>query len=127
MAENMTKITHRQTKAIQALMDNRNVTRAAEVSGIPARTIYRWLGTPLFCAELAKAEQQAIDTAGRNLVRLADGALAVMSNILAAGDLNPVVRLRAAGMVLDNLIRLRELKIENRLAELEAVVYGKYS
>ncbi len=108
-------------------METRSIPDAAARVGISPRSMYRWLGDPLFRAELAQAEGMAIATAERNLVRLADSALAIIHNILGDTDANAGVRLRAAQMVLDNLIHLRELEtFEARLAILEKrVLYGQ--
>lgn len=125
MTRKSSMTTPRQNRGIEALLRMRSIPLAAEEVGVSARTVYRWLEDPRFKAELSKAEGVAIDTASRNLVRLADSALALITQVLANSDITPAVRLRAAGMILDNLIALRELRTtEERLSQLEAAVYG---
>lgn len=119
-------ITDRQRRAIAALLSTRNVTEAARLAHVGERTLYRWLTEPVFRAELLKAEGAAIDQAARRLIGMQDGALEVLSELLAAARAPAGVRLRAAQAVLDYLLRLRELRnTEKRLADLEAAVYGK--
>lgn len=113
----------RQQRAVVALLQYRNVQEAASQTGIPARSVYRWLREERFRAAVLEAETEAIDAATRGLVALTDKALNALDRALDGGQ-SPTVQLRAAQTVLDNLLRLRELRdVEERLTRLEAA-YG---
>jgi AcrR family transcriptional regulator len=119
------KLTHRQKRAITALLEKPTIGEAASLTGVNPRTIYRWFGSPEFRAGLAAAEGDLIDQATRRLVALGNKAVDALADILA----NPAQRgasnkRLAAVAVLDNLLKLRELRtIETRLEELEKAVY----
>lgn len=117
-------ISTRKTRALQALLTCKNVTEAGEVSGIPVRTVYRWLQEPEFQAALSNAENEILDGAVRRLTALSDAAVGVLADSLAEGVAD-YVRLKAAGSVLDYVLRLREMRnLEKRLQTLEDLLNG---
>ncbi|MFM8320970.1 MAG: transposase family protein [Chloroflexota bacterium] len=129
MAENgsVGELTPRQQRTIAALLQARNVSDAARMAGVGERTLYRWMGDPLFRAALASAEGDAIDQATRRLVGLQDGAIDLLQAMLEDPTAAAAVRLRAAQSVLDYLLKLRELRdVEARLAALEKAVLDDY-
>ena len=118
---NPAELTTRQRRAIAALLAARNVQAAAKQAAVGERTLHRWLTEPAFTAALRQAEGQALDAAARRLVGLADGAISVVVSVIMAKETGPAVKLRAAGMVLDSLLKLRELAtLEARVVALEA-------
>ena len=123
MANNGSKLNPRQRRAIAAVLSTRNVEEAAERANVGARTLYRGLTEPVFCAELARAEGQAIDAATRQLIGLQDSAIDTHRRILDDKEAKDPTRLRAVQSVLDYLLKLRELRnIEQRLTALEASI-----
>ncbi|HLB31196.1 MAG TPA: hypothetical protein VJN91_06680 [Gammaproteobacteria bacterium] len=115
--------TSRRARAVAALLTTRSAVDAAQVAGVSERTIHRWLRDPGFRAQLLEAEGQAVDAAVRRLVHLATSALNALENVLADADSLPGIRLRAAGLVLDHLASLRQLRnVEERLVALEAAM-----
>jgi hypothetical protein len=116
-----TKVTIRQTMAIEALLEGRSVTTTAEVVGVSRKTVYAWLKHPTFTEALESATQQAIKELSRKLVGL--GAKAVSTLDQAMDDPLPNnlgTRVRAAIGVLDRILTLRELvDLENRIKRLE--------
>ena len=120
-------LTHRQKKAALALLDHRTKSEAAAAAGVSPRTLYRWLGEPVFKAALAKAEGEAIGEATRDLVMLSKAAIGILEQVMNDQGNPPSVRLRAANSVMGHLVRLRELRnVEERLSNLEVAVYGKH-
>ena len=114
-------ITRNQKRAIAALLTSRNVQDAAKQIGVGHRTITRWLAEDeTFQIALSQAEGQAIDAATRQLVVLADEAIATLRDLIKSNDATDNIKLRAAQAVLAHLLKLRELRnVEQRLAELE--------
>jgi len=124
MATNVTvterNLTPRQLRALRMLVSGSSVTAVAAEVGCTTKTVYEWLKMPAFIGELRACEDQAIDAATRRLVALATEAADVLGAVLANPEVSDTVRLRAAATVLDNLLRLRELRdFENRLTALE--------
>ena len=122
MAENGSKLSAKQHRAITALLTSKSVTEAAVATGQGERTIYRWLSEPDFRQALSAAEGDLIDVATRRLLQLQGSALDTLEALLGDGaDASAGVRLRAAQVTLDHLLKLREMRdIEQRLAALEA-------
>ena len=121
MATNGTKT--KQAKLIAALLDpaHRSQEAACAAVGVPVRTMQNWLAEPAFVAQLRKAEGDAIDESVRRLISVQTAADSTIVSIMTNRDNPPGVRLRAAGMVKESLVRLRELRnYEERLAALEA-------
>jgi hypothetical protein len=127
MAENGTEskpLTLQQHRAIASLLVSKSIAAAAEHSGTPLRTLWRWAGDPRFLAALHSAEGAIVTDATRRLLQLSGKAIDALEKVLDTGP--PALRLRAAGMVLDQLLTLRELQnTESRLAALEAILYAK--
>lgn len=115
-------ITPKQAQAITALLETKGVKEAAEKSGVPVRTVYRWLQTDTaFRDALSQAEGDMLDAALRRLLQLQDSALSALEYVLKARDTPPSARVAAAGRVLDGLLKLRDVRtIEERIAALEA-------
>lgn len=114
----------RKTRALQALLTCKNVTEAGELSGVPTRTLYRWLQEADFQSALSNAEGEVLDNAIRRLTALSDAAVGVLADSLQEGVAD-YVRLKAAGSVLDYVLRLREMRnLEKRLQTLEELLNG---
>lgn len=113
-----------QRRLIPALLTCRTVTAAAESARVAERTAFRWLASDAnFQAELARAEGDVIGGAVRALLGLAESAVDCLRSTLDDKELSAAVRIRAAALAIDALLRLRELaSIERRLAELERQV-----
>ena len=113
-----------QRRLIPALLTCRPVTAAAESARVAERTAFRWLADDAnFQAELARAEGDVIGGAVRALLGLAESAVDCLRATLDDAELPASVKLRAAGLAIDALLRMRELaSIEKRLSELERQV-----
>jgi len=125
MTENAT-LTPRQLRAIHALLTHPTVAAAAVVLGVAPSTIYRWLSEPLFRAALAQAEGEAVAAAGRRLATLAENALDELARAMRDPMTPAPTRVRAAEVILNNLLRYREIvTFENRLTDLEREMRGE--
>jgi hypothetical protein len=123
MAENGTDnalISGKQQRAILALLSTNTVAEAAARAKVGERTLWRWLGDPMFRVQLAGAEADMLDAATRRLLQLQGSAIETVQAIMQDGEESASVRLRAAQAVLDYLLKLRELRnVEQRLTALE--------
>ena len=119
-----TDLTAAQRRLIPALLTSKTVQAAALVAKVSERTAYRWLADDAnFQAELARAEGEVISGAVRALLGLAESAVDCLRTTLDDKELPAGVKLRAAALAIDALLRLRELaSVEKRLAELERTV-----
>ena len=124
MAENgrQTKdLTPAQRRAIAALLTERNARAAAAKAKVAERTLYRWLADPDFAVALAAAEGDIIAGATRRLLALQDKAIDAVDGVFADAETSAAVKLRAAQLTIDAMLKLRELRnVESRLAALEA-------
>ena len=125
MTENAT-LTPRQLRAVNALLTHPTVAAAAGVLGVAPSTIYRWLGENAFRAALAQAEGEAVAAAGRRLAALAETALDELARAMVDPMTPAPTRVRAAEVVLNNLLRYREIvQFEIRLTDLEREMRGE--
>lgn len=122
MAGNGSGLSAKQHRVISALLTSKSVAEAAAATGQGERTIYRWLSEPAFRQALSAAEGALIDVATRRLLQLQGSALDTLEALLGDDtDASAGVRLRAAQITLDHLLKLREMRdIEQRLQALEA-------
>lgn len=111
-----------QVQAIAALLTEKDTKSAAAKAGISEATIYRWLREDTdFKAALHAAEAQLIDQAVRRLAGAANDAIGVLVTIMNNKRAAASVRVRAATVVIEQLVKLRELNnFEERLAAVEA-------
>lgn len=117
------KLPAKQVKAISALLSHRTQAEAACAAGIGERTLATWLTQPQFQTALRAAEGDAIDAAVREMLSLQGDAIDVLAGLMSDVEVKASVRLRAAQITLDNLLRLRELRnVEARLARLEELM-----
>jgi hypothetical protein len=115
-----TELSSKQRRAIAALLVKPTIASAATDCGVTQITLYRWLREDEFRQALTDAESQAIDVAARRLVQLTEAAISVIVMVLADRSAAPGIRLKAAQVVLENMLRLVEIRsISARLAELE--------
>jgi hypothetical protein len=126
MAPEADKLSHKQRKAIAALLTEPTIKAAAEKAGIGERTLHTWLDDPGFRLALNAAEGDAIDAAVRRLVGLFGGAVETLDTLRKSDKTTDSVRLRASVAILEHLFRARELRdLEVRLAALEELIHEK--
>lgn len=116
------KLTPEQAQAIAALLSEKDTRAAAAKAGCGERTLYGWLNEPDFKKALQAAEAELIDMAVRRLAGAAGDAIGVLVTVMNNKRSAASVRVRAATVVIEQLIKLRELNnLEGRIAALEAV------
>jgi hypothetical protein len=115
------KLTPDQVQAVAALLSSKDIKTAAAKSGCGETTLHRWLREDAdFKAALQAAEAELIDQAVRMLAGGAGDAIGVLVAIMNNKKVNHGVRVRAAKVVIDQLVKLREYsELEERIAALE--------
>jgi hypothetical protein len=111
----------RQRQIIPFLVACRSAEEARKRARVGQKTLYQWLKNPLFRQELERARNEVIDAGLERLKASITQAVDVLSETMVGED--PVLRLRAAGMVLDHFWKVREMKeMEERLRRVEEVL-----
>lgn len=119
-------VTPAQRKAIETMLTTGNMVQAADAAGVNRSTIYRWMADDVFVAALRDAEAEAVQGLSRSLAGLGESAAQALRDALAPNN-KITVRLRAAEIVTDRLLKLRELvDIEARLKALEDATHGQH-
>jgi hypothetical protein len=122
MSENV--LSRNQRRALAALLEHRTITLAAAACGLTTKTLSRYIADPVFRSELAERESELIDEAGRVLVSGQMAALQTLANLMKNAKAESTRRMAAATWM-DLCLRWRDLKIEQRISDLEVTVYGK--
>lgn len=108
------------TQAIAALLVGSSVRDASKRSGIPERTLFRWLADAGFMQELRRAESQALRDAVRSLSGDMERNFYIMRLFRDDQELPVNIRLRAAVAIDEAHRRWREIQdIDERLTRLE--------
>ena len=99
-----------QRKALRALLACSTIEQAAKQAGLSKRTIYRYLADDSFKTELRALQDRTINAAVAALSGLAGDAIQVLRDALTDDDATMATRVRAAIAVLDQAIKLTELR-----------------
>ena len=116
-----TQLSPKQKRAIAALIETGDTSKAADEASVSRQSIYNWLKEPAFVEALRTAEAESIRSISRRLVAVGDKAVSVIAEMMNDPKASASVRLRAADSILARLLQLREqAEIETRLQEIEA-------
>jgi hypothetical protein len=125
MAQNG-ELTRNQLKAIEALLTEPTIQRAADRAQLGHRTVTRYLADPAFKAELRKRQAEALSAAVAAMLGGVGDALATVHKVLRDPDASISELLRAADIWLDHSQKTAVTdSILERLEALEADSYGK--
>ncbi len=119
------EMTINQRRCIKALLEHSRVEDAASSVGVSGRTVYRWLNDPLFVAALRSAETEILSDGIRALIVDLKRNHEVIRAIRDGERSSPNLRLRAAKMLDDSLLRWREIQTIEDLTARVAVLEGK--
>ncbi len=119
------RLTPKQQAVLAALLSGATQAEAARAAGVGEKTVWRWRREPAFEAALRAGGAELVAAALRNLSALAQPAAATLGAILADDSASTSAKLKAAGIVFDNLLRLREqVDLAERIAALEGIADG---
>jgi hypothetical protein len=114
------QLTSKQRRAVDVLLATGDVAASAKEIGVNKATLYRWLQQPPFAQAVREGEAQAIDDLSRILVRLGRTASGTLAKAMSDTTTPVASKIRAADVVLNRLLQLRELAtLEARVVELE--------
>lgn len=123
MAENDRILTAAQERALSALLSERTIQAASEASGVPYRTITRWLQQKAFSREYRARLDTLVNDAASNLKKSLTGAVEVLQEIAENAEAPPNARISASRTLLDSGLRYIEtLDILSRLEAVEVAV-----
>jgi hypothetical protein len=113
------KLSVRQHKALNALMVEPSVSRAALACEVPERTLRAWLKWPAFADEYRAARREATQQAIARLQQASGAAVNVLLTIMTRDTSPAVVRLNAARTVLE--LAIKAVELEDLAARLDAL------
>lgn len=92
-------LTDRQALAIPLLLSSNSISEASELSGVPLRTVYRWMNDPAFRQEYERQRDEIARYARSGMRALLFKALSIQAERLESDD--PRERARAAKAIMD--------------------------
>ena len=115
------KLTAKQAKGLEALLDGANIQDAAAAAGVNRKTLARWLQEPAYWKLYQVNSRRGLELAARRLTGKLDTAVDMLASVMEDDEAPAGVRLRAAQLVVDGALRLLEsADFAERLAALEA-------
>jgi hypothetical protein len=115
----MEELTRRQQLAIVELLKGQKLDDVAKAVKINPSTLDVWLRLPAFRAELNAALDRAFEDAFNQVTTHVQKAFETCLDVLEDPDSANRDRLKAASLIIDNVWRRRELRLEDRIAVLE--------
>jgi uncharacterized protein (UPF0147 family) len=124
MRENET-LSPKQTRAIEALLAGKNVTKAAAHADVSRRTLHRWMQKKAFQKRLRAAQDASIAELTRSMTPLAKTALDALEEAMSDDNTPSYVKIRAALGVLGQHRQIQEsYYLTERVAQLERELDG---
>jgi len=116
------RLSGKQQRALDALLDGANVQTAATLAGVNRKTLARWLAHDVtFWKAYQLNSRASLQLAARRLTNKLDSAVELLGDVMLDEEAPAGVRLRAAQLTLDGALRLLETAdIVERLDKLEA-------
>ena len=117
-------LSERKYKAIEAILTTRTIKDAAKISGVPLRTIRKWMKDDTdFQQELCRRHDEVLQECVRSSRAALHLALDSLREILASRDTKPGEKIQAARVLIDADLRLDERAVlTQRVEELEKAV-----
>ena len=113
----------KQIKAITALLSERTGRAAAKRTGVSEKTLYLWMGDPVFRAALRSAEAGILDEVTRRLTSGQALALDALEMLITKAKHESTKRQAAVDWLNLSLKFIDTVNIDQRLTALEAAIY----
>lgn len=125
MSEKVTKLTPRQKKAIEGLIEGKSVSAVADTVHVARKTIYVWLAQPEFRDELNRLSNLILEEVSSKMIVLASDAADTLSKVLHAKDVPIGNQIQAANAILKRSTELWELyNLSKRVEVIENALAG---
>lgn len=123
---NIGKLSPHQTKVLDCLATGATKDQAAAIAGVAIRTINRWIAEDeTFKTAVDSLTQTAVNEAAFNLAGMLNRANQAIQGILDSSKAKDGDKLRAASLVYDIYIRIREFSdLDGRIKALEEAQNG---
>ncbi len=117
------ELTPKQQKALDALLTEPTVTKAAKLARLSEVTLYRWLQEPIFAGAYKAARGRLLEGTLTALQAASIRAVETLRAVLDDAVAKPGEKVSAARSILEFSLKAREvLEVEGRLAYLEKVL-----
>lgn len=104
----MAKSDQKKSAALEALIDSRTLTEAAEKAGISRKTMYNYIRHDIdFAVSFRQMTEETATAAAEAVEARAARAAATIEEIMTDQDQPPMIRLKAAEMILEESDRKR--------------------
>lgn len=114
------RLTAKQAKGLEALLDGANIQDAAAAAGVNRKTLARWLQEPAYWKLYQVNSRRGLELAARRLTGKLDTAVDMLASVMEDDEAPAGVRLRAAQQVIEGSLKLLDVTdIQERLAALE--------
>lgn len=90
------ELSDKQHKAIMELLQQPNVSRAAEAAGVGRSTLYGWMRDPVFAEAYREARREALQQATARLQALASSFVATLEDVSGNSNAPAASRVAAA-------------------------------
>jgi|SRR5450755_973960 hypothetical protein len=121
--ETESQINHKQEAFLLSLLSLPTLQAACLAAKISDETARRWLKLPEVQSRYQELKRQYVDDSLSELVRHTSGAVAVISAIMNDTEEAGAVRLRAAALILEQVVQLQKVSaLERDVEELKALV-----
>jgi hypothetical protein len=116
-------LTDRQRRAIAALLVAHSTPAAARDVGVSTETLRQWLKKPEFRAAYEQAARQRFEDGVHQLRAATSEAVETLRDALH--DEHPAIRVRAAAILLEVVVKVNVDDLARRVEALEAAVQGQ--
>lgn len=114
-------LTAPQLRALEALLSQPEIGKAAQAAGVSRPTLWRWLQDETFSRAYRDARRGLLDSALIRLEATAAEAVSTLREVMQDETAQPSARVAAARCSLELLLRLREsVDLEGRILALES-------
>lgn len=114
------QLTTKQLKAIQTLLAEDTMGKAAKEAGVTRNTLYRWLEDDLFMKELSRCKRLIINQGLMKLQKGTNAAVETLIEVAKDREVPPSARVAASREILNNTFRSLEAEdLEERISSIE--------